>query len=625
MSALFPTPLPDELLYSVLARYQDRVRFPSQRTVLNTTFGRSTITAVVELPGRIGALLDRLAPGHPYRVADLVRHHTTLPYYARFVAADRVEDALRRMRATGAGGLAEILGIRASPVPTPTHLQFCPECLDRDEAEHGEPYWRRAHQLPGVWVCMEHDAVLWRSTVRRRDPFSRHAFHCLANARGAGAPLVPPTANHTLLRELAEDTAWLLSGEIHTEGASALRARYRAALEAGGWMRSRLQVRVGDLREAFVAAYGARTLAGLGCHLRSETGEHDWLARLVRKGRGAQHPLHHILLVRFLGLSARDFFLTAAPAHARPEERPDVPCPNPVCDSAQRGERCAARARGNDHRCSCCGFIFRPAVRPGHRPHVLAYGPVWEARLCERVADASVSLRAIARELGVSEKSVQQHALRLKVWRAQWAPEVRARADRRLVASEGATPGHKATWLRLRADYPTDGVQALRARAPAAYSHLYRYARTWLDDHRPSRLAPKATRSRVDWNARDQEVAGLVREAAAAMLALPTRPVRLTRAAIARRAGHAALIEQHLNRLPRVAELLAEAEETRLSHAVRKVEWAAARFAEEGTVPHAWALIRRAALRADLAAQLQDQVDGALGALRSSTELMRAG
>ena len=373
MSALFPTPLPDELLYSVLARYQDRIRFPSQRAVLNTTFGRSTITAVVELPGRIGALLDRLAPGHPYRAADLVRHHTTLPYYARFVAPDRVQDALHRMRATGAGGLAEILGIRASTVPTPTHLQFCPECLDRDEAKHGEPYWRRAHQLPGVWLCLEHDAVLWRSTVRRRDPFSRHAFRSLAGDGGGGAPLVPPTADRELLRGLAEDTVWLLSGEVDAEGGSALRARYRAVLEARGWMRSRLQVRVGDLREAFVAAYGARTLAGLECQLRSETGEHDWLARLVRKGRATQHPLHHILLVRFLGLCARDFFLATAPAHARADERPDVLCPNPVCDSAQRGQRCAARARGNDHRCACCGFIFRPAGRPGHRPHVLVW------------------------------------------------------------------------------------------------------------------------------------------------------------------------------------------------------------------------------------------------------------
>jgi hypothetical protein len=627
VSALFPAPLPDELLYSVLARCQDRVRFPSQRAVLNAAFGRSTVTAVVELPGRIGALLDRLAPGHPYKVADLVRGHTTLPYYTPFVSPARVEDALHRMRESGAGGLAEILGIRASTVPTPTHLQFCPECVDSDEAEHGEPYWRRAHQLPGVWMCPEHDAVLWRSAVRRRDPFGRHAFHSMSDARATGAPLVPPSCARELLRQLARDTAWLLASEPDAEGASVLRARYRATLEAGGWMRSRVQVRTGDLREAFVSRYGARTLAALGCQLRSDTGEHDWLARLVRKGRAAQHPLHHLLLIRFLGLSACDFFAAAPAAHHQSDELPacGVPCPNPVCDSAPLAEQCARLVRGNDYRCARCGFTFRPARQLSARPHVLAYGPVWEARLRESVADPSVSLRAMALELGVSGKTVQHHARRLRVWRAGWVAITKPSADGLLAASEGATPRHKGTWLRLRAEHPEEGVQALRARAPAAYSHLYRYARAWLDAHRPPRPPAKPRSPRVDWGARDTEVAVQVRAAAAAMLALSGRPVRLTRAALARRAGHAALIEQHLDRLPCVAAALASAEETRLAHGIRKIRWATERIREEGTPGEAWALVRRAALRPDLAAQLADELHAAVRSLRLVDELARAG
>jgi hypothetical protein len=256
---------------------------------------------------------------------------------------------------------------------------------------------------------------------------------------------------------------------------------------------------------------------------------------------------------------------------------------------------------------------------------VLAYGPAWEARLRDRVTDASVSLRAIARELGIGEKSVRQHALRLRVWRAQWGAAPRARADRRLNASEGATPEHMATWLRLRAEHPSDGVQALRARAPAAYSHLYRYAKAWLDAHRPPRPLAKPRAPRVDWGARDAEVARQVQDAAAAMLALPGRPVRLTRAALARRAGHAALIEQHLYRLPRVAAALVALEETRSSHGVRKIWWATERIREEGTQGEAWALIRRAALRRDLANELAAEIGAAVRALRSGDGLARAG
>lgn len=36
-------------------------------------------------------------------------------------------------------------------------LKGCPECLAKDIVETGLPYWRLAHQFPGVWVCLEHD------------------------------------------------------------------------------------------------------------------------------------------------------------------------------------------------------------------------------------------------------------------------------------------------------------------------------------------------------------------------------------------------------------------------------------------------------------------------------------
>ena len=149
------------------------------------------------------------------------------------------------------------------------------------------------------------------------------------------------------------------------------------------------------------------------------------------------------------------------------------------------------------------------------------------------------------------------------------------------------------------------------ARAPAAYSHLYRYARAWLDQHRPPRPPAKRRAPRVDWPARDREVAALVSEAAAAMLALPSRPVRLTRAALTRRAGHASLIEQHLDRLPLVAEVLAAKEESRVAHGARKVRWGAEQLAAEGAAVEAWTLERRAALRPDLAAQLADVIEDA--------------
>lgn len=37
---------------------------------------------------------------------------------------------------------------------------FCPECVQEDQDFHGQSYWRRGHQLPGVLSCPKHDIPL---------------------------------------------------------------------------------------------------------------------------------------------------------------------------------------------------------------------------------------------------------------------------------------------------------------------------------------------------------------------------------------------------------------------------------------------------------------------------------
>jgi hypothetical protein len=319
INALLPTPHPEELLYSVLARYRDRMRFPSEKTVLERVFGSRTMTAPVELTGRIDAMVAGLPPDHPLAADSLLRRHTTLPYYAPFLGAGRLHDVVQRLRTGTAQGAAEALGLRASTVVSPTHLQFCKVCREADLESNGEPYWRRAHQLPGVLLCPEHSVPLWRSAIRRREPAQRHVFHSLGSAPQEGAaPIAFAESGCPALPQIAEDTAWLLTLAPTGTGGLEVNARYKGLLEEQGWIRSRKQIRMADLRAAFAGHYGPRLLAYVGCKLSSLTGDHDWLARLVRKPRGAQHPLHHILLIRFLGLSAEEFFSAPIVRTTRP-------------------------------------------------------------------------------------------------------------------------------------------------------------------------------------------------------------------------------------------------------------------------------------------------------------------
>ena len=43
-------------------------------------------------------------------------------------------------------------------------MRYCPLCAAADREQHGETYWHRKHQLPGVEICMEHRCRLENSS-----------------------------------------------------------------------------------------------------------------------------------------------------------------------------------------------------------------------------------------------------------------------------------------------------------------------------------------------------------------------------------------------------------------------------------------------------------------------------
>ena len=44
------------------------------------------------------------------------------------------------------------------------YMRYCPLCAAADREQHGETYWHRKHQLPGVEICLEHRCRLENSS-----------------------------------------------------------------------------------------------------------------------------------------------------------------------------------------------------------------------------------------------------------------------------------------------------------------------------------------------------------------------------------------------------------------------------------------------------------------------------
>jgi hypothetical protein len=166
MAGCFPDPYPDELLYSLCARYSDRVRYPDHRMVMVELFGSPKVTVAIDLPSHLGHLGAFLSPHSYYTLDNLINNHTLLPYLKHFFDCTSLE----RIRAGMLGTARQIVHYRSrfmKPRTTSSaYLRSCPVCIEEDINVFGSSYWHRIHQVPGVEVCPTHALFLEKSNVK---------------------------------------------------------------------------------------------------------------------------------------------------------------------------------------------------------------------------------------------------------------------------------------------------------------------------------------------------------------------------------------------------------------------------------------------------------------------------
>ena len=366
------------------------------------------------------------------------------------------------------------------------------------------------------------------------------------------------------------------------------------------------------LLSRFNGTFSHELLSLLHCEI-DERVQENWLLRLVRASGHAQHTLHHLLLIHCLGHSAETFFSISS--DWRPFGVVPWPCLNPECRHYQQLHIMECQVKHSQYvkgkpigTFSCtCGFTY---TRTGpdtstddlfRLSKVKSFGHVWENRLRALWEDETVSLRGIAKQLGVDPLTVKRHATRIGLTfprpvshslplkegqKLRNGNTSRTESDKREVQRE--------YWLITMKDNPGAGVKDLRCKIPSVYTWLYKNDLEWLKEHIPTRKKAIQRSDRVDWNVRDRQIAELVKSSAVRIKDAPGRPVRITLAAIGRETRQMALLQQHLNKLPLSTEILAEFVETREEFAVRRIEWAACQYNLEDTQPERWELIRRA-------------------------------
>lgn len=532
-----------------------------------------------------------------------INAHTMLPLYRPFLPIERVEIITRRMvEGVSAKSLHYLAGLAASRIPVLKFLRYCPLCLRDDERAYGEYYWHRSHQIAGVTLCFRHHSELIESAVAVGEMRSRQSFVPLSPDLVSAVRVMRDISHLDDYRRLANDAYWLLN--LHkTEKAvdlQELQRRYLFYLDVKGFMSPGGRLDCIRLGNEFVGFYGEGLLTDLHCRLDPYANT-NWLLTLARKPRQASHPICHLLLIRFLGLTP-DEFLNHEPRIAYPFGNGPWPCLNPAAPHYRRAVIGTCLISRNSETgapvgtfvCKC-GFTYSrtgPDKSQADRSKIgrmVEVGSVWEKRLLQLAVAEQKSLRETARQLMVDVHTIKKHLMHLTRGRRDVTPSKAQPDDVELLA-------RRESWESARKLHPDFSLSKLRHLKGAVYLWLYRNDRLWLQSHRPGRIPPKQPKRRVDWNSRDLEFSAQIERIAGIIKHYQEPLVQVSVKNIAKQLG-APVLTRKLNLLPLTLAKLNAVIESKDEFAIRRLRFAAERLKQRGERLVAWRLVKTAGLR----------------------------
>jgi hypothetical protein len=507
MLGFLPAPVPDELLYSVVARYGAITGQGTGTKLTLDAFGTSVGIAAIDLPRRIGSFLDRLPPGHGLDVSAIINGHTLFPYLLRF-APPQVADSVFRGMADEGPRRPPRLGVMAASFPTPERLMLCPKCAREDSIGSDLGAWRRVHQLPGVLVCPRHGTPLAESQAARIHRRGRAAFMPVTQDVITGAKRVPVArgAADSLLK-FACATDRLLNMVCDPLRPSEMQRRLRDLLVDFRWARAPSLLHTAAMVKAFKRHPPIRVLfEAMNVSLADEQLA-TALNRLLYRDRVTKHPLLVLIMLELAGASLDDLWAPDVPAQVKPEPsqprsreapaiRHDLPCGNPACQR-HRGELAATLADGLMVQggvqavCQDCDFAYVWNSKLPRKIALTATGLLWDRLLAEKLTGGS-SLRAVGREVGVSPTTVMRHARRLGMWRAEWTDRPKVQL-RQATAAERILERHRANWIEFRTSEVSCPAKKMPKAPFNAYRFLIRKDREWLQRNHPMTRRAKGT------------------------------------------------------------------------------------------------------------------------------------
>ena len=277
MLSFFPTPYPDELLYSVLARYHLMSGNMYPALTNKQLFGYATRrVGFLYASEFMRELVSRLPPD-VFNAQKLIEEHTLTPYVLRFFPTQRKQNIYDYLFSKDEDGnyrqeSRSFLTMRQFELKQNKRMRYCPICAEEERAKYGEAYWHRTHQIQLLPICDIHGCALVDSDIALTPENNRKYITAEETITDVKAPFFPrdlymrPLAN-TLVTFLKDpfvfgdqypDSFWcgVLADELSKNGFGTIRedGTYRLHVPKG-------HDKVVDIYSALTEYYGEKIVA----------------------------------------------------------------------------------------------------------------------------------------------------------------------------------------------------------------------------------------------------------------------------------------------------------------------------------------------------------------------------
>lgn len=491
----FPTPYPDECLYSIFARYYLRSGITSSKTVTKQFFGCDcyVLASTVFLPRKLERMDYWIDSSCGLTAEELICRHTTYPYqsisYTKELYLEMERIIQEGSPASGIASIERRMIAKSGYFASGKYLRYCPECTNEDIQNYGETYWHRLPQLPGIRYCPKHGCRI-RDSAASFDELRVRIYPASYVLRYSYKEETLKDDKAHLREQLltvAKNTEWLLEHGREFGGYPEISRKYRDIMKEQGYanfygISNREAIRL-DFQKVFSEEIMSELFA---YHV---TDQYFWLRYLQESIGFNLKPLHHVLLMEFFAGSAEQFMRQNV-RQIIPYDSDTEPCINKICSRYLRNaaKRTQIRKMGEEtwawFECPHCGMRYRRSNPKQtleeylEHPCISDRGFLYQEQLEKYLTDTRLSKRAIASRLGVSPSTVAKYVIDNGI-------DMRNRYKSSYYTSEKDNTESRDVYFRRRVleelnKTPVMSCKDLKERVPGAYEWFMRKDPEWI-------------------------------------------------------------------------------------------------------------------------------------------------